>query len=91
MRIHTTRDVAAAVRGRRKDLGMNQADLAQRAGVSRKWISEFEAAKSTAELGLVIRVLEQLGLSFDLGASPTTRSSKRTVDLDAVLEEHRVR
>lgn len=90
MRIRSTRDLAAAVRGRRKDLGMNQADLAQRAGVSRKWIYEFEAGKPTAELGLVIRVVERLGLALVLG-SASTRSSKRTVDLDAVLDEHRGR
>jgi ribosome-binding protein aMBF1 (putative translation factor) len=42
MTIRSIRDLAAAVRGRRKDLGMSQADLARRAGVSRKWIYEFE-------------------------------------------------
>lgn len=89
MRIRSTRDAAAVVKGRRKELGLSQAELAERAGVSRKWIYEFEAGKPTAELGLVIRVLERLGLDLDLVTA--TRAPRRTVDLDALLKEHRPR
>jgi y4mF family transcriptional regulator len=77
------------------DLGLNQADLAHRAGVSRKWVYEFEAGKPTVEFGLVLRVLEELGLSLDVsptgdaGAAPP--SDGRTVDLDALLDQHRGR
>jgi HTH-type transcriptional regulator/antitoxin HipB len=67
MRVHATADVAATVRGRRLDCGLSQSELARDSGVSRKWISEFESGKTTAEFGLVIRVLEALGLSLDLG------------------------
>jgi HTH-type transcriptional regulator/antitoxin HipB len=96
MRVHSIRDVAVAVRGRRKDLGLNQAELARRVGVSRKWIYEFEAGKPTAEFGLVIRVLEELGLSLDLGVStgaPAKQppATSRPVDLDSLLDEHRDR
>ena len=91
MRIRSTRDAAAIVKGRRKELGLSQADLAERTGVSRKWIYEFEAGKPTAELGLVIRVLERLGLDIDLVTATRTRAPKRTVDLDALLKEHRLR
>ncbi|HEY8287155.1 MAG TPA: helix-turn-helix domain-containing protein [Chloroflexota bacterium] len=93
MRITSIRDVAASVRGRRTDLDLSQAELARRAGVSRKWISEFEAGKPTAEVGLVIRVLDELGIVLDLisgeDAAPV-RAAKR-VDLDALLNEQRVR
>ena len=88
MLVHSTRDVASAARGRRQDLRLSQAELAARAGVSRKWISEFEAGKTTAELGLAIKVLAHLGLSFDLCDTPKGRGSKRTVDLDALLAAH---
>jgi HTH-type transcriptional regulator/antitoxin HipB len=91
MRIRSTRDLAAAVRGRRRDLGMSQADLAQRAGVSRKWIYEFEAGKPAAEMGFVLRVLETLGLSLDVGEGPRRRTSQKRFDLDAILDEHRTR
>ncbi len=91
MTIQTVRDLAAVVRGRRKDLGMNQAQLAARAGVSRKWIYEFEAGKPTAEFGLLLRVLDALGLALEVTPRPEADQSARgdTIDLDAVLDEHR--
>ncbi len=90
MRIRSTRDIAAAVRGRRKDLGLNQAELAQRIGVSRKWIYEFEGGKPKAEFALVLRVLDELGLVLDIGEAGAP-SSAAVVNLDAVLDEHRDR
>ena len=74
-------------------MGLNQADLASRAGVSRKWIYEFEAGKARAELGLVLRVLDALGLALDLTSSDDQATSQagETVDLDALLDEHRRR
>lgn len=91
MRVRSTRDAAAVVRGRRKELGLSQADVAARTGVSRKWIYEFEAGKPTAELGLVIRVLERLGLDLEVVTATRTRVAGRAVDLDAILKEHRRR
>ena len=88
MRTRSIKDVAAAVRGRRQDLGLSQAELARRVGVSRKWIYEFEGGKPKAEIELVLRVLDQLGLTLDIDDSPTP-PSLNAVDLDAVLEEHR--
>jgi HTH-type transcriptional regulator / antitoxin HipB len=88
--VRSIRDVAAAVRGRRQDLGLNQAELAKRAGVSRKWISEFEAGKSTVEFGLVLRVLEELGFHLELGTDSDTERApsnrEGTVDLDVLLD-----
>jgi HTH-type transcriptional regulator/antitoxin HipB len=71
VRIQSIADAAAAVRGHRLDRGLSQSELAKRSGISRKWISEFEAGKATAEFGLVIRVLETLGLSLDLSEGPS--------------------
>jgi transcriptional regulator with XRE-family HTH domain len=69
---------------------MSQAELADRAGVSRKWIYEFEAGKPAAELGLLLRVLDELGLAMDLVPRPTP-DVEGAVDLDALLDEHRRR
>jgi HTH-type transcriptional regulator / antitoxin HipB len=102
VKIRSTADVAAAVRGRRLESRLSQSELAKRSGISRKWISEFEAGKVTAEFALVIRVLEALGLSLDLNEDPcvpgTTSavatvapSTSGLVDLDALLEEYRSR
>jgi HTH-type transcriptional regulator/antitoxin HipB len=67
--------------------------VARRARVSRQWISEFESGKPTAELALVIRLLDALGLYLSVephdakgGPQPAV---VRTVDLDALLDEHR--
>lgn len=72
------------VRGRRQELGLSQAALAERASVSRKWVYEFESGKSTAEFGLMMRVLESLGLTLELSVG-----SEDETDLDALLAEHR--
>jgi transcriptional regulator with XRE-family HTH domain len=62
-------------------------------GVSRKWISEFEAGKSTVELSLVMRVLEALELDMSLSASSRPTVSREDdqdhLDLDAWIEEYR--
>jgi len=90
MSIRSIRDVAAAVRGRRKELELSQAELARRARVSRKWISEFEAGKSTAELGLVLRILDELGLQLELNKNSEAVEGSRDrdgVDLDRLLND----
>jgi HTH-type transcriptional regulator/antitoxin HipB len=93
MPIRSIRDLAAVVRGRRIDVGLSQANLASRAGVSRKWVYELEAGKATAEFGLILRILDALGLALDVaatdGASPLPKGS--VVDLDALLDEYRGR
>jgi HTH-type transcriptional regulator/antitoxin HipB len=91
MQINSIRDLSAAVRGRRLNLGLSQAQLAARVGVSRQWVGEFEAGKPTAELGLVLRLLHTLDLRLDLlepdGAHGAP--SDRSIDLDALLEDYR--
>ncbi len=92
--ITSIRDVAAAVRGRRQSLGLSQADVARRARVSRQWINEFEAGKPTAELRLVIQLLDALGLRLSLderdgGGGPSRPPAVGAVDLDALLDGYR--
>lgn len=89
MKVRSIRDLAAVVRGRRRDLGLSQAELATRAGVSRKWIYQFEAGKPTAELRLILRVLEALGLVLDVTYVEQAPGRQPRRDLDALIEEHR--
>jgi y4mF family transcriptional regulator len=93
MKIKSTQDLAAAVRGQRQDLGLTQAELATRAGVSRPWLSEVEAGKLTAEFGKVIRLVDALGLTLELVASEpgVDDAPAQSVDLDAILDEYRNR
>ena len=89
MKARSIRDLAAVVRGRRRDLGLSQAELAARAGVSRKWIYQFEAGKPTAELRLILAVLEALGLVLDVTHEEQAPGEQPTSDLDRLIEEHR--
>lgn len=93
MTVRSIRDLAAAVRSRRIDLGLNQADLAARAGVSRKWVYEFEAGKPAAELGLILRVLDALNLALELAPGEQARGGEErtAVDLDRLIDGHRGR
>jgi HTH-type transcriptional regulator/antitoxin HipB len=69
-------------------MGLSQAELAERARVSRKWVYEFEGGKSTAELGLLLRVLDVLDLTLELSRDADSTTTE-TVDLDVILDEHR--
>lgn|GEM_PF-822024 len=60
MRISTLRQLRDLVRGTRLEQGLSQQAVADRAGVSRKWLSEFERGNPNAQLGLVLAVLEAL-------------------------------
>ena len=93
MIVRSIRDLAATVRGRRIDLGLSQANLAARAGVSRKWVYEFEAGKPKAEFALILRVLDALALSLELAPRDDAHASGEgeMVDLDALIDEHRGR
>lgn len=86
MEISSLRDLAARARGRRRELGLSQSAVAARAHVSRQWISEFETGKATAEVGLVIRLLDALELRLTV-AEALAPSGTSTVDLDALLDE----
>ncbi|HSO29779.1 MAG TPA: helix-turn-helix domain-containing protein [Candidatus Sulfomarinibacteraceae bacterium] len=85
--IRTISDIANAVRGRRLQLGVSQDELSRRAGVSRKWIYEFEAGKAGAEFGIVLMVLEALGMRLALGTAPASEVAGG-VDLDALLDDY---
>lgn len=93
VKISSAHDLGVAVRSRRQSLGLTQTDLAARAGVSRPWLHKVETGQPSIEFGLVIRLLETLGLVLDLtdsgdGGTGTTRAS---VDLDALLSDYRDR
>jgi HTH-type transcriptional regulator/antitoxin HipB len=81
MRIGNARDLGGYVRDQRRAAGLNQTDLAARAAVSRRWLSDLEAGKSTVEVGLVLRVISALGQVVDVRPDPTT-----DFDLDDYLK-----
>ena len=81
MRIGNARDLGRYVRDRRRTAGLSQESLASKAQVSRRWLSELESGKPTAEVGLILRVVTALGLYVDLLPVPAPE-----IDLDAYLD-----
>ena len=87
-RIRTLHDLTAAIRGRRQQLGLSQAELATRAQVSRAWVNEFESGKPAAELRLVLKVVDALDLELQIGGREDDSVGDATVDLDALLDDY---
>ena len=79
--VHRCDLMGGAIETLRKAQGLTQADLAARAGVSRKWLSEVENGKDTVELGLFLRLLDQLDYRIELHPSPPAE-----FDLNAYLD-----
>lgn len=57
---------AATVRLRRRDLGLDQDELADLAGVSERFVYALENGKRTVQLDKVLAVLFTLGLHLEL-------------------------
>jgi HTH-type transcriptional regulator/antitoxin HipB len=92
MLLRTPIDVGFAIRDRRRRLRLDQVELAQRVGASRKWVVEVEKGKPRAEIGLLLRTLDALGLRLSLDADETATAAGAdvpAVDLDRLLDRAR--
>ncbi len=95
--VRTPSDIGNIVRARRKRLGWDQARLANEIGVSRQWVVDIEKGKPRAELQLILRALQALGLELMLSqgdaqvpqASAPERGTVTPIDLDAIVEHNR--
>ena len=77
MIVRSVKDLGALVQDRRKQLGGSL------------WVSQFEAGKTTAHVGLVMRTLRALELELQVWQAPSSKSGAEDsslVDLDALLE-----
>jgi HTH-type transcriptional regulator / antitoxin HipB len=97
MRIRTPADLGLIIREHRLKLGLDQKSLAQNVGVSRQWIVDAEKGRPRAEIGLLLRTVNALGIAIDAEAEgqpkpkQATSSSKPEpqVDLDSIIEAAR--
>jgi len=90
MQINTPRDIGALIKDRRSSLKLSQQDLAARVGVTRLWVVQLEKGKTTAQIGLVLRALKELGVLIDVSARPPTETKHHrpdAVDLDAIIHK----
>jgi HTH-type transcriptional regulator / antitoxin HipB len=94
--IRTPNEVGALIRDRRRALKMNQAELAQRIGVSRLWVNQVERGKPGASLGLVLRALNAVGGNLsttieNTAAGETQPNPVFAYDINAIVEAARKR
>ena len=85
MLTRTPADLGAVIRDRRKQLKLDQATFAKQIGVSRQWLIEVEHGHPRAELGLVLRVIDALGIHLDADIAQAKVPSPGTVDINAIV------
>ena len=71
-------ELAAALRDMRRQQGLSQAELAARAGTSRRWVCDTENGKMPLGIKLLCRLIHQLGYQIELVPAPAPK-----IDLDA--------
>jgi transcriptional regulator with XRE-family HTH domain len=88
-RIRTMPDLASVARGRRIELGLTQAELAARGGVSRDWVNSFELGKRTVDISLVFRLFDALGIGMvATDAAASGDAPDGPPNLDALLDQY---
>jgi len=92
MQVKTPNDIGALIRDQRTQRGWSQEELARRVGVGRIWIVQLEKGKPTAQMGLALRTLKELGVFLD-ASTPESAASRRkqdaVVDLDRIIRDAR--
>jgi transcriptional regulator with XRE-family HTH domain len=81
-------DLASVARGRRIELGLTQAELADRSCVSRDWVNSFERGKRTVDISLVFRLFDSLGIGVEAVDATSLGDPAGAGALDAVLDEY---
>jgi HTH-type transcriptional regulator / antitoxin HipB len=89
--LRTPADVGALIKDRRRSLGLDQADLAERIGVARLWVNQVERGKPGASMGLVLRALSTLSLELFVDDEGNAARSDELNPRDAVNAEMRRR
>ncbi|HBJ87876.1 MAG TPA: transcriptional regulator [Verrucomicrobiales bacterium] len=91
MLIKTPKEIGLLVRDRRKARRWTQDALAQRLGVSRLWVVQLEQGKSTAQIGLVLRALNELDVPMQVDITPKDPAARVAasggIDLDNIIRE----
>jgi len=87
--LHTPEAVGAAVRDRRIELNLTQAQLAENAGVGRRFVVSLEAGHRRAELDKVLSVLHALDIhATALPGPPSRQHLTHDFDLDTALDAY---
>jgi transcriptional regulator with XRE-family HTH domain len=76
-RIDSMAALGRVVRQARRSQGVDQVAAAALSDVSPRWLGELERGKETLRMGMVLRVLERLGLEIWVGPRGAFRSLER--------------
>ncbi|GAA1768716.1 helix-turn-helix domain-containing protein [Agromyces humatus] len=68
MRVRTVLELGGAVHDRRVELGLTQAQLAERANVTREWVVRLEGGKPRVQMDRVFDLLRALDVEVVLHA-----------------------
>lgn len=65
-RVYTPTSLGAAVRHFRQQAGLSQAELAERTGLHRTYLSALEQGRETEQVKRILRVLKELGVRMTI-------------------------
>lgn len=65
-RIYDPKTLGAAIRHFRRENGLSQAELAERAGLNRTYLSALERGKDTEQVKRILRLLKELGVRMTI-------------------------
>lgn len=91
MLIRTPADLGALIRDYRRRRGLDQHALAKKIGVSRQWVVEIERGKPRAEMGLILRALDVLGVPLSVEDRKAARKGEDVAgaDIDRIIDNAR--
>ena len=90
MQVRTAKEIGIFIRDERKRQKLDQATLASLIGANRRWVMEVEHGKPRAEIHLVLKALEALGLSLSVDRDNmpgSTPDALDIVDIDAIVRK----
>lgn len=64
--MYTAASLGAAIRHYRQQAGLSQAELAERAGLNRTYLSALEQGRETEQVKRILRLLNQVGVRMTL-------------------------
>ncbi|MEQ9246930.1 MAG: type II toxin-antitoxin system Y4mF family antitoxin [Nitratireductor sp.] len=89
MLVRTPRELGATIRDHRRQQGLDQQELASKIGVSRQWVVEVEKGKPRAEVGLVLRALDALGVILSLERPQLSKAAETEpeINIDQIVDD----
>ncbi|MFJ1644238.1 helix-turn-helix domain-containing protein [Streptomyces sp. NPDC088258] len=75
------RELGQLVQARRIQLGLSQAELAERCGMKQPWICRFEGGGTVPTLPLLIRLAHALGADLTIDLAPHDKAAWRSCSI----------